>query len=79
MALEASQKLSVIGAAETPQGVRLEMALSDESGLRWRLTGWRLLKNSEAVYVLYRAPEKHFFGRHQQAAQMMAAAIEVNR
>ncbi len=78
-ALERARRLTLLDAAETAHGVALDMAMTDESGLRWRLTGWRLERSSETVYVLFQAPEQHFFPRHQDVAATIAASVSVSR
>ncbi|MEM6574975.1 MAG: M48 family metalloprotease [Pseudomonadota bacterium] len=78
-ALEPERRLTLLDAAETSNGVALDMAMTDESGVRWRLTGWRLERSGEAVYVLYRAPERLFFGRHREAAASIVAGASLAR
>lgn len=78
-ALDQSQKLDLAGAGQLASGVYLDLNMTDESGLPWRLRGWRLVHGSgqgqQVIFALYRAPAGHFFQRHLAAASAMVAGL----
>ncbi|MFK7955395.1 MAG: M48 family metalloprotease [Lysobacterales bacterium] len=74
-AMAPQRKLTLDDAQPLDNGLQVSMTMVDETGLRWKLRGWRVVEGEQTIYALFKAPAQHFFQRHLAIAERTARGL----